>query len=93
MNGLRNRAPKRTAEIRKFRAQIEPFLAERPVCEFPEGCQRPSVVIHHRRGRRGCRLLHRPWWAASCNQHNQYAEEHTGHSLEIGWLLRIEGAG
>jgi hypothetical protein len=57
---------------------------------FP-GCGQPATELHHRRGRRGARLLDQAWWAASCATHNDFAETHTGESLDIGWLVRIEG--
>jgi hypothetical protein len=87
---VRTRSLKRQRQIREFIPQAEAFLAENPRCQFP-GCTLPSTVVHHSRGRRGWRLLHRPWWKASCAPHNQFAEDETGAALECGWLLRIEG--
>lgn len=88
---MRRESLKRAAELRQYRKMVGPFLAGRPVCEFPEGCEASAVCVHHRRGRFGARLLDVDWWAASCAFHNDYAETHTGHSLAIGWLIRIEG--
>lgn len=81
----------RQRQIRTYRKQRERFLDAHPWCQFPDGCDRPTAVVHHRRGRFGSRLNDVEWWAASCVEHNDYAETHTGHSLEIGWLVRIEG--
>lgn len=67
------------------------FLIEHNRCEFPLGCDMPSVVVHHRRGRFGGRLLDERYWAGSCHDHNDFAETKTGEALECGWLLRIEG--
>jgi hypothetical protein len=70
------------------------YLSAHPQCEFPGdgGCRQQATEIQHRRGRRGDRLLDVGWWAASCHDHNMWAEEHTGEALACGWLVRIEGA-
>lgn len=85
-----------SAKLRKRKPQYlqlrEAFLEGHPRCEFPAGCEARATVVHHRRGRFGERLVDVDWWAASCDFHNDYAETHTGHSLAIGWLVRIEGA-
>lgn len=88
---MRARSPKRARQMREYGALVGPFLEAHEWCEFPLGCGDRSQVVHHQRGRFGLRLLDQTYWAASCNTHNGYAEDHTGHSLEIGWLLRIEG--
>lgn len=90
---MRARSLKLQRAMRVYRGMIDAFLADHPTCEFPLGCVRPAVVAHHRRGRFGRRLLDQQWWAASCNFHNQYAEDHSGESLACGWLVRIEGTG
>lgn len=77
--------------MRAYRSLIEAFLTAHPTCQFPLGCQQPAVVIHHRRGRFGRRLLDQAWWAASCHEHNQFAEDRTGEALACGWLVRVEG--
>lgn len=87
---MRPRSKKRAALMRIYAKRVAVFLEEHPVCEFPLGCGRPSVDVHHTRGRFGFRLLAEDWWKASCRFHNDYAETETGHSLEIGWLVRIE---
>lgn len=84
-------SPRRRAEEREYRKLRAAFLEGHDRCEFPEGCEARSTVVHHRRGRSGERLLQVAWWAASCAFHNDYAETETGHSLAIGWLVRIEG--
>lgn len=89
---LRRESVKRAAQMRKFRPLRDSYLAGHPVCEFPAGCEARAVVVHHRRGREGARLLDVSYFAASCWFHNDYAETQTGHSLAIGWLVRIEGA-
>lgn len=88
---MRARSLKRAREIREFAPLAEAFLEEHDRCEFPLGCDQPSVVVHHKRGRFGRRLLDRDWWAAACNFHNNYAEEQTGAALACGWLVPIEG--
>ena len=88
---MRRASLKRQRELRRYAHLRRDFFTRRLWCEFPLGCDRPAAVVHHRRGRFGGRLNDVDWWAASCVEHNDYAETHTGHSLEIGWLVRIEG--
>lgn len=88
---LRNRSLKLQRAMTIYRREVRAFLTEHDRCEFPLGCTEASAVVHHRRGRFGKRLLDKRYWAASCHAHNSYAEDHTGESLECGWLLRIEG--
>lgn len=88
---MRARSKKRAALMRIYVKRAAEFLTEHPRCQFPGGCAQRATVVHHRRGRFGARLLDEQWWAASCDQHNAFAEEHTGQALDIGWLVRIEG--
>ena len=83
---------KRARQLREYRKLRDAFLELYPHCQWPEGCYRFADVVHHRRGRRGVRLLDTDWWAASCDHHNDYAETETGICLANGWLVRIEGA-
>lgn len=87
---MRARSPKRAQQMRAYGKLVGPFLEAHPQCQFPLGCEQRSTVVHHQRGRFGLRLLDQTFWAASCNDHNDYAETQTGHSLAVGWLLRIE---
>jgi hypothetical protein len=82
---------KRAVALRVYRKRRDEFLTEHSGCQFPAGCDQQATVMHHRRGRFGARLLDERWWAASCSFHNDFAETHTGESLDIGWLVRIEG--
>jgi hypothetical protein len=88
---MRARSLKRQQLMRIYVRMVGPFLADNPTCQFPLGCAEDATTVHHKRGRFGTRLIDKQWWAASCNAHNTYAETNTGHSLEIGWLIRIEG--
>lgn len=88
---MRRVSKKRAAAMRIYIKRRNAFLAAASVCEFPLGCDRPAVVLHHRRGRFGARLLDEEWWSASCHEHNEFAETQTGAALECGWLVRIEG--
>jgi hypothetical protein len=88
---MRAVAPKRARELREYRPLRDAFLAEHPWCQFPGGCDRATTELHHRRGRRGLRLLDQAWWAASCAMHNDFAETRTGEALDLGWLVRVEG--
>lgn len=89
---MKSRTPKRARQEREYSKLRAVFLAANPWCQFPTGCGQPATEVQHRRGRRGLRLLDVDWWAASCHSHNMWAEDHTGEALEIGWLVRIEGA-
>lgn len=88
---MRAVVPKRARQLRAYRPLAAAFLEANPRCMFP-GCDQPTTELHHKRGRRGERLLDQAWWAASCATHNAFAEERTGEALAIGWLVRIEGA-
>lgn len=88
---LAPRSAKRAGQMSEYVPLRAQYLAEHPRCEYPEGCHRPAVDVHHTRGRRGWRLLHVPWWKAACREHNDAAETDTGHCIDIGWLHRIEG--
>lgn len=83
---------KRAAQQRVYSKLRAAFLAEHPRCQWPGGCAWPATTVQHLRGRSGERLNDTTWWAASCWPHNAWAEEHTGAALEMGWLVRIEGA-
>jgi hypothetical protein len=89
---MRQVSPKRRAQNDEYLKLRETFLKDRPQCQFPLGCHKRSEVVHHMRGREGERLLDRSWWAASCVEHNDFAETRTGDALAIGWLFRVEGA-
>lgn len=83
---------KRAGQLRAYSKLRAVFLAEHPRCGFPLGCGLPSTEVQHMRGRRGERLNDTAWWAASCHDHNQWAETNTGEALAIGWLVPIEQA-
>lgn len=87
---MRRVSKKRAALLRIYSKRRAEFLDARPVCEFPQGCNRRATTVQHLRGRRGDRLLDEMWWAASCLDHNLWAEDHTGEALAMGWLVRIE---
>lgn len=88
---MKTRSPERQREMRAYIPMVEQFLTDNDTCQFPQGCPQPATCVHHTRGRRGWRLLYVPWWKASCDHHNNYAETNTGEALACGWLLRIEG--
>lgn len=88
---MRAMSAKRARQNRTYLSLRAKFLEANPLCEFPDGCGREATEIQHRRGRRGLRLIDVEWWASSCHQHNQWAEDHTGEALANGWLVRIEG--
>jgi hypothetical protein len=77
---------KRASQLREYKVRRLLFLAEHRWCMR---CHlRPTTVLHHRRGRRGLRLLDERWWAASCVPCNDFAETHTGEALTEGWMVR-----
>lgn len=88
---MRAVSKRRAALLRIYAKRRVEFLTNRPKCEFPRGCEQRATTIQHLRGRRGERLLDETWWAASCLDHNLWAEDHTGEALAMGWLVRIEG--
>lgn len=84
---MRRRSSKLAAAMREYAPKAAAFLAERPRCEYPLGCDQWATEVHHRRGRTGWRLLAEEWWASSCRKHNELAETDTGLALRVGWLL------
>lgn len=92
---LRRRTPlrpvsdKRRRENATYRTRRDDYLQQHPVCEFPLGCNQRATEVHHKRGRFGGRLLDEAFWAASCREHNTFAEIRTGEALAIGWLIPI----
>lgn len=88
---LRAVSVKRAGQMNEYRPLSDAFLAEHRFCQYPDGCGQPATDLHHRRGRFGERLLDQRYWAASCRRHNDEAETNTGHCLDIGWLIPIEG--
>jgi hypothetical protein len=86
---LRAVSPRRARQLRRYSGLRAQFLESRPWCQFP-GCEQRAVVVHHRRGRSGDRLTDVEWWAASCVEHNDFAETRTGEALTSGWLTRVE---
>jgi|SRR5882757_419524 len=87
---LRHRSDKVRDQMDRYIPEMLEFLLVHAWCEFP-GCDQPSTVLHHRKGRNGRRLRDQRFWAASCDFCNEFAETHTGEALAIGWLLRING--
>ena len=87
---MRRVSKKRAVALRIYRKLRRDFLIENDTCQFPLGCTERATTVQHLRGCRGDRLLRVEWWAASCWPHNQWAEDHTGEALAIGWLHRIE---
>lgn len=87
---MRAATPKRAGALRSYRKLREEYLAEHEWCEFP-GCVRRATVLHHRAGRRGRRLTYVPWFAASCETHNEEAESgDVAYCREVGWLLSMD---
>jgi hypothetical protein len=87
---VRTATPKRAALLRRYRPLRDAYLADHEWCEFP-GCTRRATCLHHKAGRRGLRLIFVPWFAASCDEHNEEAE--SGDVLlcrELGWLLPMD---
>lgn len=87
---MRPRSLKRQRLMSVYVPRARAFVQENPVCQFPLGCDRPSAVVHHTRGKRGLRLLDEAWWKASCHEHNMLAEDDTGAALDCGWLIPVE---
>jgi len=78
------RSVKRAEQMAVYVPERNTFLTANSLCQYPEGCGQRATQVHHRRGRRGLRLLDKTWWSASCDFHNEYAETNTGHCLTIG---------
>lgn len=77
----------RAVEAAIYRVRRVAFLEAHPVCQFPLGCPQSATTIQHRRGRIGDRYLDERFWAASCIDHNLWAEDNPTRSQEIGWSL------
>lgn len=88
---MRTKSAKTAAAMGAYIPERDAFLSENRWCEYPLGCGRPSVVLHHRWGRNGERLRDQEWWAASCDDHNIRAEDETGEARACKWLLDLNG--
>lgn len=79
---------KRQAKInREYTELRRQFLMERPMCEWPEGCSRPSQDVHHTQGR-GPHMLDVDSWKATCREHHDYCHfVNPRHAREIGWII------
>lgn len=78
---------KRRTEAAIYRVRRLAFLEANPRCAWPLGCKRPATTVHHKGGRIGDRYLDESMWAASCVEHNGWAEDNPVESKRIGWSL------
>lgn len=79
-------ADKRAAQLREYAKLRKEYLSLYPVCE-EEGCQAPSVDIHHQRGKENERLLDTNFFLATCREHHNFYTEKSKEAIEVGFSL------
>ncbi|MFA5243683.1 MAG: hypothetical protein WC380_00145 [Pedobacter sp.] len=83
---MRNRSLKRAKQEREYSKLRDKFLADNPICMFPE-CQSEQVELHHAAGRVGNLLTDVSTFRSLCRYHHQYVELHPDVAKE--WNLSI----
>lgn len=91
--GLRCRSVARQQDEQRYRAAKDAHFREHPACQFP-GCVRSLrrghvIDLHHKAGRSGPLLFHRPFFASLCRQHHDHVHAHPGWAREAGWLIDL----
>ena len=83
---IRSRTPQRARDEAKYRARVKVWIVGKK-CVI---CQSPSVVCHHKRGRRGVLLLYEPLWVPVCNScHDWIHDRKPGFARQLGLLAPI----
>ena len=84
---LRRVSNKRALELRAYAIMRPIFLRKNPFCEFDPMCLKPSVDIHHIRGRAGNLLTDERYLMAICREHHTWMiHENAKKAREIGLL-------
>lgn len=98
-NGLRragrisSRSKRREEDDEKYRAAKAEHFREHPGCQMP-GCRRSLlrghlIDLHHKAGRNGPLLYHRPYFSSLCREHHDYVEEHLSWARANGWIVDL----
>lgn len=81
---MRRQSRKRASESREYSKLRKAFLIAHPICQACE--DRPSVEIHHLRGRIGRLLNMTEFWMALDSQCHAWIGDHKAKARELGWL-------
>lgn len=65
---------KRAGEEIIYQKKRIAFLKKHPVCQWPDGCKKKSVDVHHKKGRIGALLNDENNMIALCREHHIVAE-------------------
>ena len=74
-----------TPRMQKYYELRDAYMKEHETCEY-EGCNAPSVDLHHCSGRTGDNLYRT--FMAVCRQHHVYIETHPRESYDKGYLIK-----
>jgi hypothetical protein len=83
---LRRVSKKRAKQLRAYSIMRPIFLRSAPFCEFDSMCLKPSVDIHHIRGRAGELLTDERYLLAICRDHHTWIHENAKKAREMGFL-------
>lgn len=91
-----SRSPQRVLDEAKYRAAKAAHFREHPGCQMP-GCSRSLrkghlIDLHHKAGRNGPLLYHRPYFASLCRTHHDYVETHLRWARANAWIIDLTSA-
>ena len=81
---IRQVSPLRKERLKEYAVKRELYLRQHPVCECCTS--KPSVEIHHTRGRENERLVDEADWMAVCRPCHQWIETNRTEAYERGYL-------
>lgn len=82
--GIKPVSDKRRRQCRTYTRLRREFLADRPCCEFPTGCQNAATDVHHKAGRVGAMFLDVGHWVALCRSCHDWAGRFPAAAYELG---------
>ena len=82
---MRNNTPKRAAQIRLYNKAREEYMEDNNCCEICSGTQ---IVLHHKKGRRGERLMDKNFFMSVCNFCHNIIHTRPEWSYEKGYLIK-----
>lgn len=90
---LRSRSPAKAADDARYLVVKAAHFREHPACQMP-GCTRSLlkgdiIDLHHKAGRSGPLLYHRPHFASLCRRHHDQVHECVKESRANGWIIDL----
>jgi hypothetical protein len=90
---IKPRCDRRQADEKKYEAAKAAHFREHPGCQMP-GCSRSLlkgdvIDLHHKAGRSGPLLYHRPYFASLCRRHHDHVHAWLKESRANGWIIDL----